>query len=184
MHHDRKLLWQVLLINAAFFIIEIITGLISHSMGLVADSLDMLADAIVYGLSIYAVGGHADQKKRIARLSGYFQLILAIVGFGEVIRRFSGYGDSPEYKTMILISTFALVGNAICLSLLQKSKNPEAHIQASKIFTANDVLINIGVIIAGALVYLTSSRIPDLVIGAAIFGLIIKGTLKIFKISN
>ncbi len=180
----RTLLIWVLIINLFFFLLESITGIISSSMGLVADSMDMLADAIVYGLAIFATGATVNRKNNIARTSGYFQLVLAMVGFAEVIRRFVGYGEIPDYITMIGISAFALIGNAISLYLLQKSKNTEAHIQASKIFTANDVLINIGVIVAGALVYITASRIPDLVVGAIIFLIVLRGVIKIFKISN
>ena len=84
---QRTLLWTVLAINAAFFVIEATTGLISGSMALVADSLDMLADALVYGLSLTAVGGTLTRKQTVARWSGYFQLTLAVVGFGEVLRR-------------------------------------------------------------------------------------------------
>jgi len=82
----------------------------------------------------------------------------------------------------MVISIFALIGNAICLYLLKKSKNREAHIQASMIFTSNDVLINIGVILAGILVLFTNSKLPDLIVGALIFGLVTKGAIKILKL--
>jgi cation transport ATPase len=88
--HQRKLLWIVLAINFAFFIIEMTTGLISRSMGLVADSLDMLADAFVYGISLLAVGRSLTRKKKVARIAGYFQITLAVIGFFEVLRRFFG----------------------------------------------------------------------------------------------
>ncbi len=88
--NQRKLLWTVLGINFVFFIIEMTTGLISKSMGLVADSLDMLADSFVYGISLFAVGGTLIKKKRIAKLAGYFQITLAIIGFVEILRRFFG----------------------------------------------------------------------------------------------
>lgn len=77
--NQRKILWAVLFINFAFFLIEMATGLISKSMGLVADSLDMLADSFVYGLSLWAVGSTVLRKKKVARLSGYFQLTLALL---------------------------------------------------------------------------------------------------------
>ena len=67
-----------------------VTGFIAGSMGLVADSLDMLADSIVYALSLFAVGGTVSRKKEIAGAAGYFQLVLAVLGFAEVIRRFWG----------------------------------------------------------------------------------------------
>jgi len=183
-NHERKLLIYVLLINAFFFVLEMITGLLSHSMGLVADSLDMLADALVYGLSLYAVGGTILRKKRIAKTSGYFQLVLALLGFSEVVRRFMGFGETPVFSTMIYISLFALIGNALSLVILRKSNSDEAHIKASWIFTSNDVIINIGVILAGVLVYLTRSRIPDLVIGTIVFAIVIQGAFRILKLSR
>jgi Co/Zn/Cd efflux system component len=61
---ERQVLWQVLVINFFFFVIEIITGFMAGSMGLVADSLDMLADSIVYGLSLIAVGGTISRKRK------------------------------------------------------------------------------------------------------------------------
>jgi len=79
----KKLLWSVLAINFTFFIIEMTTGLISKSMGLVADSLDMLADSFIYGISLFAVAGTLIKKKRVAKLAGYFQITLAIIGFVE-----------------------------------------------------------------------------------------------------
>ena len=112
---QSKLLWTVLIINFAFFIIEMSTGLISKSMGLVADSLDMLADSFVYGLSLIAVGGTVLKKKRIAKYAGYFQITLAIIGIVEVIRRFLGYEALPVFSTMIIVSVFALIANGICL---------------------------------------------------------------------
>lgn len=181
---QRKVLWIVLLINFAFFLIEIVFGIISNSMGLVADSLDMLADAFVYGISLYAVGGTITRKKNIAKLAGYFQITLAVVGFVEVLRRFFGVEELPDFKTMILVSIFALIANSICLYLLQKSKSREAHMRASMIFTSNDVIINIGVIIAGALVLLLNSGIPDLVIGSIVFVIVIDGAIRILKLSK
>jgi len=137
---ERRVLRQVLGINFFFFVLEMLTGFIAGSMGLVADSLDMLADSIVYALSLFAVGGTVLRKKNIAGAAGYFQLALAVLGFGEVIRRFVGHGETPDFHLMIIISLLALAGNAICLYLLQKSRSQEAHMQASMIFTSNDVI--------------------------------------------
>jgi Co/Zn/Cd efflux system component len=183
-NQERKLLWQILTINFFFFLIELSTGFLANSMGLVADSLDMLADSIVYGLALFAVGGTITQKKNIAKSAGYFQLTLAIFGFIEVIKRFTGIETVPAFQTMIIISMLALIGNGLCLYLLQKSKSKEAHMQASMIFTSNDVIVNIGVIIAGGLVYWTNSKYPDLIIGTIVFFIVGKGALKILKLSK
>lgn len=181
---QRKLLWQVLGINFFFFVLEITTGFLSNSMGLVADSLDMLADSIVYGLALLAVGGSVARKKSTAKSAGIFQLILAVLGFMEVVRRFVGLEAIPGFQTMIIISILALIGNGLCLYLLQKSKSEEAHMQASMIFTSNDIIVNLGVIVAGGLVYLTDSKYPDLVIGTIVFFLVGQGAFKILKLSK
>lgn len=181
---ERKLLWQVLSINFFFFGLELTMGFIANSMGLIADSLDMLADSIVYGLALFAVGGTIVRKKNIARSAGYFQLVLAILGFIEVIKRFIGLETIPAFQTMIIISILALIGNGLCLYLLQKSKSAEAHMQASVIFTSNDVIVNLGVIVAGVFVYLTNSNYPDLIIGTLVFLIVGNGAFKILKLSK
>jgi Co/Zn/Cd efflux system component len=180
---ERKILWVVLAINAFFFVFELTAGLIADSMGLVADSLDMLADSIVYGLALFAVGGTVALKKKIAGAAGYFQLTLALLGFAEVIRRFAGLEVMPDFQAMIIVSVLALFGNAFCLFLLQRSKSKEAHMQASIIFSANDVIANLGVILAGVLVYLTNSKYPDLIVGTIVFIIVLRGALRILRLA-
>jgi len=183
--HQSKILWTILWINLAFFFIEMTTGIISRSMGLVADSLDMLADAFVYGISLLAVGASINRKKSIATIAGWFQVTLAVIGFVEVIRRFIASEALPDFSTMIIVSIFALIANSICLYLLQKSSNnEEAHMKASLIFTSNDIIINLGVIIAGSLVYFTNTRYPDLIIGSIVFVLVLQGAWRILKLGR
>lgn len=181
---QRKALWIVLAINFIFFLIEMTTGLISDSIGLVADSLDMLADAFVYGLSLLAVGAAVSRKKRTAMICGYFQIALALIGFIEVVRRFVGAEEMPDFHTMIGISILALIANAACLVLLQKTKSKDAHIQASIIFSSNDIIINTGVIIAGILVWQLNSIFPDLIIGSIVFIIVLRGAFRILKIAK
>ena len=181
---QRKVLWVVLAINAAFFVIEIMFGLFSRSMGLVADSLDMMADALVYGMSLAVVGAAVAQKKRVALWSGCLQLLLAVLGLAEVIRRFIGAEMLPDFKAMIGISLLALAANSVCLWLLQQMKSNDAHIRASVIFSANDVIINMGVIVAGLLVWLLDSRIPDLVVGIVVFLIVLRGAIKMLRMAR
>lgn len=181
---QRTLLWSVLLINFGLFMAEMTYGFLSNSMGLVADSLDMLADAFVYGLSLFAVGGTLGRKRSIARWSGYLQFGLAMLGLLEVVRRFVGGEVLPDFRPMIIVSLFALLGNVVSLLLLQRTQSDEAHIQASKIFTSNDVIINSGVILAGVLVYISGSRLPDLVIGGVVFVIVLRGALRILRLAD
>lgn len=181
---QQRLLRQVLFINLLFFVLELGAGILSQSMGLTGDSLDMLADSLVYGLALYAAGGTAIRKKQIARTAGYLQAGLALLGFAEVIRRFAGAGGSPDYITMMWMSALAAAGNGLCLYLLQKSRSTEAHMRASMIFTSNDVIINLGVIVAGLLVLLSGSPLPDLLAGAVVFVLVARGAMQMLKLSR
>ncbi|MCL1601412.1 MAG: cation transporter, partial [Actinomycetia bacterium] len=133
---QRRVLVIALVINAVLFVAEFAAGIVSNSMGLLADSIDMLADASVYGLSIIAVGGTMVRKKRLAATSGYLQLALAVVGLVEVVRRFFGDESLPDARIMIFVSLIALAGNIATLLILKRAKSPEAHFQASWIFTA------------------------------------------------
>ncbi|WP_416190841.1 cation transporter [Neisseria sp. CCUG12390] len=181
---ERTLLWQVLAVNLFFFVFESVSGWLAGSMGLLADSLDMLADSLVYGMALLAVGTTAARKKLTAHAAGYLQLALAVWGFIEVFRRFFGWEGMPDFKVMIGVSLLALAGNALCLYLLQKSRSREAHMQASMIFTSNDVIVNLGVITAGILTLLTRSAYPDLIIGLIVFGLVARGAVKILQIAK
>jgi len=182
--NETKILWMVLAINFLFFLIEMMTGIIGKSIGLIADSLDMLADSFVYGISLMAVGASVIRKKRIARMAGYFQIILASIGLIEVVRRALGFETLPDFKLMLGVSLFALLANALSLYILQKSKSKEVHMQASMIFTSNDILINLGVILAGALVYWLNSAWPDLIVGLAVFVIVLRGALRILQLGK
>lgn len=181
---ERRTLLTVLIINLSFFFLNLITGFIAGSMGLIADGLDMLADSLVFALALFAVGGTVARKKNVAKASGYFQVMLATIGIVEVIRRFLGFGEVPEYKLMIIISSLALIGNAVSIYILSKARREEAHMQASYIFLSNDVVINFGVILAGIFVYFSVSKYPDLIIGSLIFLVVARGALRILKLSR
>jgi len=90
----------------------------------------------------------------------------------------------PDFQTMIIVSILALIANSVCLYLLQKSKSKEAHMKATMIFTSNDIIINTGVILAGVLVLLTQSKYPDLIIGAIVFLIVVRGAFRILKLGK
>jgi Co/Zn/Cd efflux system component len=102
----------------------------------------------------------------------------------EVIRRFIGQETFPNPIIMMAISVVALIANTASLMLLNKTKGQEVNIKASKIFTSNDVIVNVGVIAAGVLVLVLGSKIPDLVIGAIVFTVVLRGSISIIKLSK
>jgi Co/Zn/Cd efflux system component len=177
---ERKTLLIVLGINAFMFVFEITLGIIAQSTGLIADSLDMFADASVYAISLYAVGKSIELKIRSAKLSGITQIFLALLVLADVIRRFI-LGNEPVSALMMGVGVIALIANAICLLRIAKHRDDGVHMQASFIFSKNDVIANIGIIISGVLVWATNSRYPDLVIGSIIAAVVLRGGLQIMK---
>lgn len=180
---ERRVLWILLAVNFTMFVVEIGIGFFAESAGLIADSLDMLADSLVYSMSLYAVGRSTLIQHRAAQLSGWFQLLLAAGAFGEVIRRFI-FGSEPNSMLMMGVSTIALLANASCLFLLMKHRQGAVHMRASWIFSTNDVMANLGVILAGTLVFFFKSPWPDLVIGILIGGVVTRGAISILKMSS
>ncbi len=170
-------------INAFMFVVEMAAGLIAQSTGLIADSLDMFADAAVYGLALYAVGHSVKMQVRAAHLAGVLQLILALGVLGEVVRRFV-FGSEPESLIMIAIAFLALIANTFCLLLISKHRDGGAHMKASWIFSANDVVINVGIIVAGALVAWTDSHYPDLIIGTIVGFIVLNGARRILALKG
>ena len=162
------------------FVAEITFGIISESTALIADSLDMLADATVYGIGLYAVGRPMLSKIRAAYISGVFQIVLGATVAIDIIRRLI-LGSDPESLLMIIIGSIALIANTICLMLISKHKDGEVHMRASWIFSKNDVIANLGIIIGGCLVYFLNSRLPDIIIGIAITLIVIRGGILIVK---
>ena len=141
---EAKALKLVFIINALMFATELVAGILAQSTGLIADSLDMFADAAVFGMSLYAVGKAISLKKKAAKISGYLQMILALGALSEVIRH-AIVGSEPEAPIMIVIAGIALVANAMCMWLLHRHRKGGAHMQASWIFLSNDVIANAGV---------------------------------------
>lgn len=175
---ERKTLLALLAINAVMFFTEITLGFLAESTGLIADSLDMLADAGVYGLSLFVVGKGIERQSRAASISGVLQIILGIGVIVEVTRRLL-FGSEPESLLIIAVGTAALMANIYCLFLLSRHREAGVHMRASWIFSTNDVIANFGVIISGVLVLALDNRYPDLVIGAIISAVVIRGGLKI-----
>ena len=177
---QKRVLYWLLAINAAMFIIELAVGLLADSTALIADSMDMLADAVVYAIGIYAVGKSIIHKTNAAKVSGYFQLMLGGIILIDIIRR-SIMGSEPVSYLMMGMGAVALVANVICLLIIRKHKDGDVNMRASWIFSANDVIANIGVIAAGVLVLWLDSRLPDLIIGMIVSIVVVRGAWMILK---
>ena len=173
----------LLAINGFMFFAEFTLGWLAQSTGLLADSLDMFADAAVYGVALYAVGRSKQLKTRAAHLAGWLQLLMALGVLFEVGRRFL-FGSDPKSLLMITVGAAALVANVTCLFLIYRHRHGGSHMKASWIFSANDVIANAGLILAAILVAWTGSRYPDLIIGTIIGFVVLDGARRILKLRN
>ena len=175
---ERRVLRIALLLNAAMAVIGGIAGWLAQSTGLLADALDMLSDASAYAIGLMAIGRSARFKANAAWLSGFALLILGVAVLVEVARRVA-YGAEPLSGWMIGTALLSLAVNLTVLRLLSPLKSGEVHLRATWLFTRADVVANVGVIVAGALVYWLASPYPDYVIGVLIGLYVIKEAVEI-----
>ncbi len=160
------------------FVIELTVGLWAESTALLADSLDMFADALVYSVALYAVARSRRAQSCAAMCSGFLQIGLGLGILMEVLRRFI-YGSDPVSVLMMITGVVAFAANVICLVLIAKHREAGIHMRASWIFSTNDIIANIGTIISGGLVMYLNNRLPDLIIGAMISVVVIHGGIRI-----
>lgn len=177
---QKRVLWIVLALNAAMFVVEVSAGVFVNSTALIADGLDMLSDAAVYAIALIAIGRSLRFKAYAAMFSGIALLVLGLGLLVEVVRRFSE-GGVPVGTWIIAISSVALIVNIIVLRLLSRQRSEEVHLRAAWIFTRADVIANAAVILSGIAVIMTGSRYFDLVIGAGIGLYVIREAFEIIS---
>lgn len=177
---DRSILWKVLLINLGQCIAGVAVGLVASSTAVIAAALDNLADASVYGVSLYAVGRSATIKVRAARLSGWLLIGLAVLLLVEVLRRFFG-GEPPLGPAMMVMAAINAALNLVCLRLLKRHRGEDVNFKASAIFTSNDSIVNLAIVLSGAMVMWWGSNVPDLVLGLVVCGIAANGGREILS---
>lgn len=175
---QRRVLNIALGLNATMFVVGVTAGVIARSSGLIADGLDMFADAIAYAIALAAVSRGRRFKANSARISGFLLLALGIGVLADAGRR-ALFGEQPEGWIMILVACLALAVNASVLRMLSKQRGKEVHIRATVIFTRVDVIANMAVIGSGIIVITTGFRFIDLIVGGAIGAYIVKEAAEI-----
>lgn len=177
---QRRLLWTVLVLNGVMFFVEFIAGWLAQSSGLIADSLDMLADTLVYAVSLYAVGKAIKYKANAAIFNGTLQTILALVVLADVLQRLI-FGSQPNANMMLWVAGLALLVNVLCFALLYSSRNGDINIRASWICSRNDMLMNTGVIASALLVAQLDMAWPDLLIATVIALIVLRSAIRIIR---
>ena len=180
--HDEKrniLVW-VLIINASMFFIEAIYSWFAQSNALMADALDMLGDAAIFGFSLYVIRLNTIWQSRAGYIKG---IIMAIFAIGVLTSAFyrSFNPIIPEVTTMGVVGFMALAANLICAVMLLGFRDTDVNMRSAWLCSRNDVLANVGVLLAAAGVTWTNSHWPDLVVGISISALILKSAIEVMK---
>jgi Co/Zn/Cd efflux system component len=179
LHRDiRRVLIVVLLLNALMFFVEFGAGLIAQSASLMADSIDMLGDAAVYGLSLFALGRSLRWRAGAALVKGGFILLLGLGVIAEIGIKIA-WGVPPASGVMLAIGTMALVANLSCLALLWPYRAHDVNLASTFACSRNDVVANVGVLAAAWLVSMTASAWPDILVATAIAALFVRSSLKV-----
>lgn len=176
----RRVLWTVMAINLLLFAGEFGAGWWGDSSALQADSLDSLGDAIVYALSLWVVGGTLRQRSKAVFLKGGIQAVFGIAVLVEVGRR-AWLGGEPVAPIMAIAAAVALVGNLICFALLTRFRSDDMNMRSVWLCSRNDLVNNVGVIVAAGLVAWLDAAWPDLLIGALVAGLFLRTAAQVLS---
>ena len=177
---QRRVLVIVMVINLAMFFAEFGGGLVARSSALMADSVDMLGDAFVYALSLYALHRGARWEAGAAIAKGGIILVFGIGIIIEIADKIVN-GVPPSSSLMLTFGGMALVANLVCLALLWRFRTANVNMSSTFECSRNDVASNIGVLIAAGLVGMTGSAWPDIVVGAIIAVIFLRSAFRVLS---
>ncbi len=175
-----RVLWAVLAINAAMFVVEGESGLLAHSTSLLADALDMLGDALVFGFSLFVLSRSEGWQAAAALAKGVFMLALGLGVLGEAVCKVF-VPVMPGAQTMGIVGALALLANLGCVFLLYRHRGDNLNMRSTWQCSRNDVIANVGVLLAAGGGYLWASRWPDIVVGSVIAGLFLRTAIDVVR---
>ncbi|MEK6759255.1 MAG: cation transporter [Deltaproteobacteria bacterium] len=170
----------VLAINAVMFLVEGTAGLLAHSTALLADSLDMLGDALVYGFSLYVLSLGGRWQAVSALFKGAVMAAFGIFVLGSALYKIF-FPVLPIAEAIGIVGIIALGANSICLALLWRHRSDDINMSSVWLCSRNDIIANTSVLLAGAGVWLTGSGWPDIIIGLAIAALFLRSAMHVIS---
>lgn len=170
----------VLLVNAAMFVVELWSGLLAGSLALLADSLDMLGDALVYGFSLYVVARGPVWKARAAVAKAAVMGLFGVFVLGQLVYKLL-YPQLPTVETMGAVGTLALAANGVCFALLWRQRAEDINMRSVWLCSRNDLVANMSVLLAAWAVWITLSPWPDIVVGALICAVFLRSAFLVAR---
>ena len=170
----------VLIANAAMFVVELAAGLIAGSVALLADSLDMLGDALVYGFSLYVVSRSTLWKARAAIVKAAIMGLFGAFVLGQLIYKIA-HPQVPTFETMGAVGTLALIVNGFCFAVLWRHRAEDINMRSVWLCSRNDLVANLSVLLAAGAVRATASPWPDILVGALISAMFLRSALVVAR---
>jgi cation diffusion facilitator family transporter len=175
-----RILYVVLAINALMFIVEGTAGWLSHSTSLLADALDMLGDAFVYGFSLFVLSRSSRWQASAAAAKGAFMLAFGVGVLAEATYKIAN-PVMPNVEAMGYVGVAALLANLACFALLYRHRSDNLNMTSTWLCSRNDLVANGGVLFAAAAGYSLASRWPDIFVGATIAGLFLTSAFSVLR---
>jgi cation diffusion facilitator family transporter len=175
-----RVLWVVLSINATMFLIETIAGIAAHSTSLLADGLDMFGDATVYALTLFALSRSTRWQAGAALAKGVFMAAFGLAVLAEAGSKII-FPVMPSAQAMGVVGCVALVANIGCFVLLYRHRADNLNMSSTWVCSRNDVIANIGVLLAALAGALLASRWPDILVGDAIALLFLRSAVGVLR---
>lgn len=176
----RRALWIVIILNAGYGVAEMIGGFLAHSEALKADALDFLGDGSITFLGLLAIGWSLKWRARSALIQGVFLGLLGIAVLASTAYRVLVL-NAPEAGTMGILGFIALVINIGAVVVLLPHRKGDSNVRSVWLFSRNDALGNLAVVIAAGFVFWTGTAWPDLIAAAIIATLFLQSSWSIIK---
>jgi cation diffusion facilitator family transporter len=168
----------VLAINTAMFVVEVVAGILARSTALLADSLDMFGDALVYGFSLYVIARGMKWRATAALLKGLIMAAFGLAVLSEAVHKMLS-PVVPTAETMGAIGLLALAANTVCLALLWRHRQDDINMRSTWLCSRNDVIANLTVLLAAAGVWFMQSMWPDVLVGTVIAALFLRSAFHV-----
>jgi len=174
----RRVLWIVIAINAAMFVVEMVAGQLAGSQALQADALDFLGDSVTYAISLFVIGMPLMWRARAALFKGISLGLMGLWVLGSTLYHVLILGV-PQAEIMGAIGLLAFTANIVSVLLLMKYREGDANVRSVWLCSRNDAIGNLAVVVAASGVWATNTAWPDLIVAGIMASLFLWSATQI-----